>query len=85
VLARVLGAQHRRPLRVPIDDQAVICPLTRREQAVLACVRCPYLQGSLEGPEPALLCAAPARRPRRGRLPRGRRLYFDRDWPEEPG
>jgi hypothetical protein len=84
VLARVLGAQHRRPIRVPIDRHEVTCPLTQRRQATHVCARCPFLQGSLEGPEPALLCGAPARRPRR-RRPRRGRLVFDTDWPDEPG
>jgi hypothetical protein len=83
MLSRVIGARHRRPLRVPIEGHAVTCALTRRRQAVRACARCPFLQGSLEGLEASILCGAPARRPpiRRRRRPR---LFFDTDWPDEP-
>lgn len=83
---RVIGAQHHRPLRVAVDRGAVVCPLTRRLHAVVVCGSCPHLQGSLDGPERALLCAAPARaaagHPGRRRV--GGRLVFDTDWPDEP-
>jgi hypothetical protein len=82
MVARVLGAQHHRPLRVRVDQGLVVCPLTRRVQGVASCTRCPNLQGSLEGILSVVLCAAPARRSRWPR--RGHALVFDTDCPDEP-
>lgn len=81
---RVIGTQHHRPLRVVVDRGAVVCPLTRRVQAVDVCGHCPHLQGTLEGPEPSLLCAAPARAAMGRRTRHIGRLVFDMDWPDDP-
>ena len=75
-----LGAQHHRPIQLPIVDGGVVCLLTGSRQPIGACSRCPHLQGSLGGPDPALLCDVPraARRAERAtqvarhRSPNGR-------------
>jgi hypothetical protein len=83
-----LGAQHHRPVQVPIVGGSVGCLLTGRRQPIGACSPCPHLQGSLSGPDPVLLCDVLATRepPRTGlrsrRAPRHGWRIFDVSWPE---
>ena len=82
-----LGAQHHRPVQVPVVGGSVACLLTGRQQPIGACSRCPHLQGSLGGPDPALLCDVLARRDTRTglrtrRAPRHGWRIFDVSWPE---
>lgn len=79
-----LGMGHRTPAHLAIAPSGVVCALTRRLQPMLRCSACAYFQGMLVGPDPCVLCAAPARRPPR-RLPSHRRpsLIFDQDWPDD--
>jgi hypothetical protein len=81
---RHLGAHHRPPARLPVVQRRVACPLTRRVQPVDRCGGCPHLQGTLDGPDPRVLCGSPARRVRPVRAwVRVRRLIFDTDWPDD--
>jgi hypothetical protein len=51
---------------------------------MLRCSACAYFQGMLVGPDPCVLCAAPARRPPRPLAGRGRpSLIFEQDWPDD--
>jgi len=80
----VLGASHRAPIHVAVISAMVVCPLTRRARSVTDCAACPLCQGMLVGPDPYVLCAAPARSA--GRRHRAHRaLVFEEDWPDEPG
>lgn len=86
-LWRVLADRHHRPLRVPVVDGAVACPLTRRPHDVGRCGHCPHLRGTLEGVDTFVLCAAPARSAPRSR-PRSVHgscsdLILFEDWPDE--
>ena len=82
-----LGAQHHRPIQLPIVDGGVVCLLTGSRQPIGACSRCPHLQGSLGGPDPALLCDVHAQRDARSGLRRWRAIghrwpIVDASWPE---
>jgi hypothetical protein len=79
-----LGMGHRAPSHLAIVASGVRCSITGRPQPMLRCSSCAYFQGMLVGPDPCVLCAAPAAR-RIRRTPRRRRssLIFDQDWPDE--
>lgn len=78
-----LGADHRPPGRLAILGGAVVrCPLTDTPQPVSRCHPCRHLQGTLDGPEPAVLCSAAAARTDRGLRRRVHDLVFLQDWPE---
>jgi hypothetical protein len=77
-----LGVGHRPPRHLAIvAGTGVRCPLTDRPRAISRCRRCRYLQGSLDGPQPCILCAAPLDGAH-GRGQRGAHLVFFEDWPE---
>jgi hypothetical protein len=57
----VLRAAHRAPIHVAVIRAMVVCPLTRRPRSLTDCAACPLCQGMLIGPDPCMLCAAPAR------------------------
>jgi hypothetical protein len=81
-----LGGQHHRPAHLAVVEAEVLCPLTGAPEPVSRCTRCGYLQGSMVGPDPCILCGAPPYPGyhRRRRLPRhASDLIFFHDWPDE--
>ena len=80
----VLGASHRRPFMSPSSAALVVCPMTRRSRPLTDCAACPLCQGMLVGPDPYVLCAAPARGAGRPHSAH-RSLVFEEDWPDELG
>jgi hypothetical protein len=79
-----LGVGHRAPAHLAIVASGVTCAITGRPQPMLRCSSCAYFQGMLVGPDPCVLCAAPARGLGRRLRARSRRpLIFDQDWPDD--
>lgn len=68
---------RRAPLQLLVRDGAVACPRHGRRPAT-ECRTCAYSQGSVEGPDAAILCGY-----FEPRLAISRPLIFGLDWPDE--